>query len=97
MRATFFPAPARRDAERGGDAPQPNTPRGWADALRGLEALGRQTLPGGVPAVFGTDAVHGVNNVPGATLYPHNLGLGAAFDPALTGRSPAPPRRTCGP
>lgn len=69
----------------GGDAPQPNTPRGWADALRGLEALGRQTLPGGVPAVFGTDAVHGVNNVPGATLYPHNLGLGAAFDPALTG------------
>ncbi|CAM3602694.1 glycoside hydrolase family 3 protein [Deinococcus frigens] len=68
----------------GGDAPQPNTPRGWADALRGLETLGRQHLPGGVPAVFGTDAVHGVNNVPGATLYPHNLGLGAAFDPALT-------------
>ncbi|MDV6374004.1 beta-glucosidase [Deinococcus arenicola] len=68
----------------GGDAPQPNTPRGWADALRGLEALGRQNLPGGVPAVFGTDSVHGVNNVPGATLYPHNLGLGAAFNPALT-------------
>jgi beta-glucosidase len=69
----------------GGDAPQPNTPRGWADALRKLEDLGRQHLPGGVPAVFGTDAVHGVNNVPGATLYPHNLGLGAAFDAALTG------------
>nr|WP_244977088.1 glycoside hydrolase family 3 N-terminal domain-containing protein [Deinococcus humi] len=68
----------------GGDAPQPNTPRGWADTLRGLEALGREGLPGGLPAVFGTDAVHGVNNVPGATLYPHNLGLGAAFDPALT-------------
>ncbi|MFK7601675.1 glycoside hydrolase family 3 protein [Deinococcus sp. SM5_A1] len=68
----------------GGDAPQPNTPRGWADALRRLETLGRKGLPGGVPAVFGTDAVHGVNNVPGATLYPHNLGLGAAFNPALT-------------
>ena len=68
----------------GGDAPQPNTPRGWADTLQKLEELGRKSLPGGVPAVFGTDAVHGVNNVPGATLYPHNLGLGAAFDPALT-------------
>ncbi|AZI44861.1 beta-glucosidase (plasmid) [Deinococcus psychrotolerans] len=68
----------------GGDTPQPNTPLGWADTLRGLEELGRQHLPGGVPAVFGTDSVHGVGNVAGATLYPHNLGLGAAFDPALT-------------
>lgn len=68
----------------GGDAPQPNTPRGWADFLGRLDALGRANNPQGLPAVFGTDAVHGVNNVPAATLYPHNLGLGAAFDPALT-------------
>src|SRR5690606_10260263 len=31
-----------------------------------------------VPVVWGTDAVHGHNNVPGATLFPHNIGLGAA-------------------
>jgi beta-glucosidase len=37
----------------------------------------------GIPIVWGTDAVHGHNNVVGATLFPHNIGLGAASDPAL--------------
>jgi beta-glucosidase len=36
-----------------------------------------------VPVIWGTDAVHGDNNVYGATLFPHNVGLGAAHDPAL--------------
>ncbi|RYE92846.1 MAG: glycoside hydrolase family 3 protein, partial [Oxalobacteraceae bacterium] len=36
-----------------------------------------------VPVVWGTDAVHGHNNVPGATLFPHNIGLGAARNPKL--------------
>lgn len=36
-----------------------------------------------VPVIWGTDAVHGHNNVHGATLFPHNIGLGAAGDPAL--------------
>jgi beta-glucosidase len=37
-------------------------------------------LPDGtrVPPIWGTDAVHGHNNVFGATLFPHNIGLGAA-------------------
>ena len=35
-----------------------------------------------VPVIWGTDAVHGHNNVYGATLFPHNIGLGAAHDPA---------------
>jgi beta-glucosidase len=34
-----------------------------------------------VPVVWGTDAVHGHNNVYGATMFPHNIGLGAARDP----------------
>ena len=34
-----------------------------------------------VPVIWGTDAVHGHNNVYGATLFPHNIGLGAAHDP----------------
>ena len=38
-----------------------------------------------VPAVWGTDAVHGHNNVYGATMFPHNIGLGAARDPKLVG------------
>lgn len=36
-----------------------------------------------VPVVWGTDAVHGHNNVYGATMFPHNIGLGAARDPKL--------------
>jgi beta-glucosidase len=39
-----------------------------------------------VPVIWGTDAVHGHNNVRGATLFPHNIGLGAAHDPALMTR-----------
>lgn len=40
----------------------------------------------GIPALFGIDAVHGHNNVVGATLFPHNIGLGATRDPALVRR-----------
>ena len=39
-----------------------------------------------IPVIWGTDAVHGHNNVFRATLFPHNIGLGAAHDPALVGR-----------
>jgi len=39
-----------------------------------------------VPVIWGTDAVHGHNNVYGATLFPQNIGLGAAHDPALITR-----------
>jgi beta-glucosidase len=36
-----------------------------------------------IPTMWGTDAVHGHNNVVGATLFPHNIGLGAANNPDL--------------
>ncbi len=39
-----------------------------------------------VPLLWGTDAVHGHNNVVGATIFPHNIGLGAAHDPDLVFR-----------
>jgi beta-glucosidase len=40
----------------------------------------------GIPIMWGTDAVHGHNNVIGATLFPHNIGLGAAHNPDLIER-----------
>ncbi|WP_375289659.1 glycoside hydrolase family 3 N-terminal domain-containing protein [Qipengyuania sp.] len=40
----------------------------------------------GIPILFGVDAVHGHSNVPGATIFPHNIGLGAAHDPDLIRR-----------
>ena len=40
----------------------------------------------GIPLIWGSDAVHGHNNVFGATLFPHNIGLGAAHDEQLIQR-----------
>ncbi|WP_082448132.1 MULTISPECIES: glycoside hydrolase family 3 protein [unclassified Sphingomonas] len=40
----------------------------------------------GIPVIWGTDAVHGHSNIVGATLFPHNVGLGAMRDPALMRR-----------
>ncbi len=42
--------------------------------------------PRPIPTMWGTDAVHGHNNVVGATIFPHNIGLGAAHDPELIRR-----------
>jgi beta-glucosidase len=39
-----------------------------------------------IPLIWASDAVHGHNNVYGATLFPHNVGLGAAHDPDLLRR-----------
>jgi beta-glucosidase len=39
-----------------------------------------------IPLLFGIDAVHGNSNVVGATVFPHNIGLGAMHDPALMRR-----------
>ena len=39
-----------------------------------------------IPVIWGTDAVHGANNIVGGTLFPHNIGLGAMRDPALVRR-----------
>jgi beta-glucosidase len=52
-----------------------------------------------VPVIWGIDAVHGNNNIYGATLFPHNIGLGAAHDPQLLfriGRATAAQVRSTG-
>ncbi|MEO0907894.1 MAG: glycoside hydrolase family 3 N-terminal domain-containing protein [Pseudomonadota bacterium] len=46
-------------------------------------------LPDGeiaIPVLWGTDAVHGHSNIIGATIFPHNIGLGATRDPDLIRR-----------
>ncbi|MBR0552531.1 exo 1,3/1,4-beta-D-glucan glucohydrolase [Sphingomonadaceae bacterium LXI357] len=53
----------------------------------------------GIPVIWGIDAVHGNSNIIGATLFPHNIGLGAAHDPKLIeriGRATAVEIRTTG-
>ena len=69
----------------GGGNPDPNTPESWRTMVSGLidESL-RSRLK--IPLIYGSDAVHGHNNVVGATIFPHNIGLGAAGDPDLLRR-----------
>jgi beta-glucosidase len=69
----------------GGSVPKANTPAGWADMIDGYQLRARQTALQ-IPLIYGVDAVHGHNNVVGATLFPHNIGLGATRDPALVRR-----------
>ncbi len=69
----------------GGGNPKPNTPAAWADMVRGFQeaALGSRL---GIPLIYGVDAVHGHNNVHGATIFPHTIALGAAGDADLVRR-----------
>jgi beta-glucosidase len=61
------------------------SPREWLElADRFYEASTAAT--DALPVLWGTDAVHGDNNIPGATIFPHNIGLGAARDPPLLKR-----------
>ncbi|MFN7330678.1 MAG: glycoside hydrolase family 3 N-terminal domain-containing protein, partial [Bacteroidota bacterium] len=41
----------------------------------------------GIPLLFGVDAVHGQNTFAGATIFPHNIGLGATANPNLVARA----------
>ena len=61
--------------------------RDWLDLSNAFYRASMSTdMKVKVPVIWGTDAVHGHNNVYGATLFPHNIGLGAAHDPALIQR-----------
>jgi beta-glucosidase len=66
----------------GGSAPSPNTATSWANMYDGFQN-GALATPLKIPIIYGVDAVHGHNNVSGATIFPHNIGLGATRDPAL--------------
>jgi beta-glucosidase len=66
----------------GGSAPATNTPTGWADMYDGYQQTAL-TNRLGIPLIYGVDAVHGHNNVRGATIFPHNIGLGATRNPTL--------------
>jgi beta-glucosidase len=66
----------------GGSAPSPNTATSWANMYDNFQNAALAT-PLAIPLIYGVDAVHGHNNVVGATIFPHNIGLGATRDPAL--------------
>jgi beta-glucosidase len=54
----------------------------WADLYDAFQAQALQTRLG-IPLIYGIDAVHGHSNVTGATIFPHNIGMGATRNAAL--------------
>ncbi|MFE1839506.1 glycoside hydrolase family 3 protein [Streptomyces sviceus] len=72
----------------GGSTPTPNTPAAWARMIDSFQ-LRAQATRFQIPLVYGVDAVHGHNNLVGATVMPHNIGIGATRDPRLAQRTGA--------
>lgn len=66
----------------GGSVPASNTPQGWIALFNHFQGEALATRLS-IPLLYGIDAVHGHGNVYGATIFPHNLGLGATRDPEL--------------
>jgi beta-glucosidase len=67
----------------GGDSdPKSNSFEDWRDLYDNLQARSGKTRLK-IPLLYGVDAVHGHNNVLGAVVFPHNVGLGATRDAAL--------------
>ena len=66
----------------GGSAPDTNNPRSWVRMYNEYQGLALDTRLA-IPLIYGIDAVHGHNNVYGATIFPHNIGLGCSNDEEL--------------
>ncbi|XP_024024757.1 uncharacterized protein LOC21397857 [Morus notabilis] len=70
----------------GGSVPAKEaSPEAWVDMVNDFQR-GSLSTRLGIPMIYGIDAVHGNNNVYKATIFPHNVGLGATRDPQLVKR-----------
>ncbi|MFD5077170.1 glycoside hydrolase family 3 N-terminal domain-containing protein [Streptomyces sp. NPDC058371] len=72
----------------GGSTPTPNVPEAWAQMIDSFQ-LRAQATRFQIPLIYGVDAVHGHNNLIGATVMPHNIGMGATRDPQLAEKTGA--------
>ena len=69
----------------GGGNPEPNNPQAWLEMVGSFQRAALESRLK-IPLLYGSDAVHGHNNLVGATIFPHNIGLGASRDPDLVRR-----------
>lgn len=70
----------------GGSVPAPQaSPEQWIEMVNEFQK-GALATRLGIPMIYGIDAVHGHNNVYKATIFPHNIGMGATRDPELVQR-----------
>ena len=65
-----------------GAKPEENTAAGWRDMTAGFQAAADGSRLK-IPLLYGADAIHGHAHVPGATVFPHAIALGATGNPEL--------------
>ena len=72
----------------GGSCPGENKPADWVDMNDAywVASMEEDEQHLAIPLIYGVDAIHGNSNVLGATVFPHNIGLGATRDPDLLKR-----------
>jgi beta-glucosidase len=72
----------------GGAWPPPpgNDGKAWAQEINAIQSFALARQPHRIPIIYGADAVHGHSNLSDATMFPHQVGLGATFDPGLLQR-----------
>ena len=63
-----------------------NSAKDWLNAVEEFKSEALQTRLK-IPLIYGIDAVHGHNNIEGAVIFPHNIGLGATRDARLVERA----------
>jgi beta-glucosidase len=66
----------------GGSSPANNSPEGWATMYDQMQDKALATRLG-IPIIYGIDAIHGNNNLYGAVIFPHNIGMGCTHNPDL--------------
>ena len=66
----------------GGHGPAELDAKGWLKSCDEFKSWALKTRLK-IPLLYGIDAIHGHNNVDGAVIFPHNIGLGATHNPAL--------------
>ncbi len=71
----------------GGSDPSPdNSAASWLKLSTDVQSWALKTRLK-IPLIYGIDAVHGHNNVEGAVIFPHHVGMGATRNPALVERA----------
>ncbi|MGW0518139.1 glycoside hydrolase family 3 N-terminal domain-containing protein [Crossiella sp. NPDC003009] len=84
MKAVLSDAKVGSILSGGGDNPAPDpSPKAWAEMTNAIQkyALEHQRLR--IPIIYGADGVHGHSNLPAAVMFPHQIGLGATWNPEL--------------
>jgi beta-glucosidase len=66
----------------GNSDPTNNLPQTWLQVVNGYQSWALKTRLK-IPLIYGIDAVHGHNNIDGAVIFPHHVGLGATHDAEL--------------